>query len=54
MTESYEIKNSRNCTIHAKYASNSSALLYIQGSYQQGEKRQLAIKNSRKDSKYIN
>ena len=35
MTESYEIKNSKNCTIHAKYASNSTVLLYIQGSWQQ-------------------
>jgi len=35
MTKSYEIKNSKNCTIHAKYASNSSVLLYIQGSYLQ-------------------
>ncbi|MCK9270027.1 MAG: hypothetical protein M0P50_06275 [Bacteroidales bacterium] len=31
MTESYEIKNSRNCTIHAKCDSNSAVLLYIQG-----------------------
>lgn len=28
MTESYEIKNSRNCTIHAKCESNSTVLLY--------------------------
>lgn len=38
MTKSYEIKNSKNCTIHAKYASNSTVLLYIQGSYAQAEK----------------
>jgi len=49
MTNSYEIKNSANCTIHTRFGSNSTVLLYLQGSYQQGEEKDSDTENDREN-----